>query len=98
MNRSLKVLPRIALLTAVFAFGYLAGSTTDNRAEAQFGDALKAAGAAAAGNMAAGAGSEGMLGSAMKLGTSITEMQESVNTLQRNIEILQGIKASITGS
>lgn len=95
MTRSIRTLfPRIAAVSMIFAFGFLAGSVTQNNAEAQFGDALKAAGAAAAGNMI---GTDGALGTAAKLGTSITEMQESVNTLQRNLETLNSIKAALGG-
>jgi hypothetical protein len=95
MNRSPKtVLARTAFVAAVFVAGYFAGSAGQPVAEAQLGDALKAAGAAAA---ASAGGTGGVLGTAAKLGTSITEMQQSVDTLQRNIEVLQSIKASIGG-
>jgi hypothetical protein len=49
MNRSPKtVLARTAFVAAVFVAGYFAGSAGQPVAEAQLGDALKAAGAAAA--------------------------------------------------
>ncbi|MFT4571577.1 MAG: hypothetical protein ACI8TX_003233 [Hyphomicrobiaceae bacterium] len=95
MSQSKKALfSRIVVISAIFAFGFLAGSVNQNNAEAQFGDALKAAGAAAAGNMI---GTEGALGTAAKLATSITEMQESVDTLQRNLETLNTLKAALGG-
>jgi hypothetical protein len=41
--------------------------------------------------------SGGMLGSAAQLGTSVTEMQEHVNGLQRNIETLKKVQSALTG-
>jgi hypothetical protein len=41
--------------------------------------------------------SGGMLGSAAQLATSVTEMQEHVTGLQKNIDTLKKVQASLTG-
>jgi len=79
-----------SVLAAVFGAGILVGSLTQRTAEAQLGElggkALEAAGQQG-----------GTLGSAAKLGTSITEMQEHVSGLQKNLETLKQIQAALGG-
>ncbi len=86
MKRSIQV----GVLTAVFATGYLCGSTSQRTADAQVGDlggaAMKQAGE-----------SGGALGSATKLGTAIVDMQDHVSALQKNIDTLKGIKSALGG-
>jgi hypothetical protein len=79
---------RVAAVSAIFGLGFLCGSVTQKSADAQMGDVgseiMKKAGS-----------SGGMLGSAAELGTSITEMQQHVNGLQKNIEVLKKIKGAL---
>jgi len=75
---------------AVFAAGYLVGALSQPApADAQVGELMKQAGQAT--------GGEGMLGTATKLGTSIAEMQKNVDSLQKNIEVLEQIKTALGG-
>lgn len=80
----------ILLALAVFGAGYLCGSVSGRQADAQVkelgGALMKEAGE-----------SGGALGSAAKLGTSIADMQEHVNGLQKNLETLKSIKAALGG-
>ena len=81
---------RVALLAAVFGGGYLVGVTSQPDAEAQMGQlgekAMEAAGAQG-----------GALGSAARLGTSITQMREHVAALSQNLDELDKIKAALGG-
>ena len=80
---------RVAVLTSVFAAGWLGGSVTERSATAQMpgvGDAMK---------MADGQG--GTLGAAAKLGSSITEMQSNVESLQKNLDTLKTIQKALGG-
>ena len=82
---------QVALLAGVFAAGFLCGSvTTQQRADAQLGDlggaVMKKAGE-----------SGGVLGSAAELGTSIIDMQQHVDGLQKNLETLKKVKAALGG-
>ena len=81
---------RVAAVVGVFGLGFVCGSVTQQPANAQLGDvageAMKKAG-----------GSGGALGSAMELGTAITDMQQHVDGLQKNIETLKKVKAAIGG-
>ena len=75
---------------AVFAAGYLCGAMLQPApAEAQVGDLMKKA-------SDMGAGSP--LGSAAKLGTTITDMQKNVDGLNQNLKVLNEIKAALGGS
>ncbi|TFG98099.1 MAG: hypothetical protein E4H11_00955 [Myxococcales bacterium] len=85
----MRTIVRTSGIGAVFASGYLCGALLQPApAEAQIGDLMKQAGDAAGG---------GALGTAMKLGTSITDMQKNVDDLQKNIEILKEVKTAIGG-
>jgi len=81
---------RVSVIGMVFAVGFLCGSVTQRRAEAQLGELRKQA-------IEKAGESGGPLGSAMKLGQAITDMQQHVDGLQKNIEILKTVKASLGG-
>ena len=85
-----RTMVRAGGIAAVFAAGWFAGAMSQPApAEAQVGELMKQAGQAT--------GGEGMLGTAMKLGTSITEMQQNVDGLQKNIEVLKQVKTALGG-
>jgi hypothetical protein len=74
---------------AVFAAGYLCGVISQPPpAEAQVGDLMKKAGEMSGG---------GALGTAAKLGTTITDMQKNVDALNKNIQALNEVKAALGG-
>jgi hypothetical protein len=77
-------------VAAVFTAGWLCGSTLQSEAQAQVGDLGKEA-------MKKAGESGGALGQAAQLGTTITEMQDSVNELQKSLETLNKIKAALGG-
>lgn len=81
---------RIGALVLTFAAGYLLGAVTQPTAEAQMGELGKKA-------MEQAAGSGGPLGTAAKLGTTITGLQENVTELQGHIDTLNEIKAALPG-
>lgn len=74
------------ILMGVFALGYFCGSTTQRSAEAQLGGLLEKAGQGG-----------GTLGSVTQLGSSIVEMQDHVNGLQKNLETLRKVQSALTG-
>jgi hypothetical protein len=90
VQRSMRRGIQVAVFTGVFAGGFLCGSMTQQRADAQLGElgkeALKQAGE-----------SGGAMGSVVKLGESIVEMQQHVDGLQKNIEVLKKVKAGLGG-
>ncbi len=90
MARTLRRAMATAAVVAVFGAGYVCGSLGGRSADAQMGD-LGAAAMKKAGE------SGGVVGSAAKLGTAITDMQEEVNGLQKNLETLKGIKSALGG-
>ena len=81
---------RVGLVAVVFAAGFLCGSVTQRRADAQLGDLGKAA-------MEKAGGSGGAVGSVVQLGTAIGEMQQNVDGLQKNIEVLKKVKSALGG-
>jgi hypothetical protein len=82
---------RVGIVTGIFATGFLCGSLTQqHNADAQMGELGGQL-------MEKAAGGGGILGTAAKLGTSITEMEKHVTGLQKNIDILKKIKASMGG-
>ena len=89
-HRGVHHLVRTAAILAVFAFGFLCGSLTQRRADAQ----LKELGEAA---MQKAGESGGAMGSAVQLGSSIVEMQHHVDGLQKNIEVLKKVKSALGG-
>jgi hypothetical protein len=85
--RVIKNALRLTGIGGIFAAGYLCGAVLQPApADAQVGELMK---------QAAGAG--GALGTAAKLGTTITEMQKNVDALNQNIEVLNQIKAALGG-
>ena len=85
--RTMRGVLRAGGIGAVFAAGYLCGALLQPApAEAQVGELMKQAGEMG-----------GPLGSAAKLGTTITDMQKNVDGLNKNIEMLNQIKAALGG-
>lgn len=76
----------IAVLVLVFGLGYLCGSMSRQRADAQIGGVLEQAGKLG-----------GSAGEVTKLGSSILEMQDHVSGLQKNLDTLKGIQSALTG-
>jgi hypothetical protein len=81
---------RVGVMVAVFAAGFLCGSVTHHRADAQLGELGQAA-------MEKAGGSGGALGSVTQLGQAIVEMQQNVDGLQKNIDVLKKVKAGLGG-
>jgi hypothetical protein len=81
---------QVGLLAAVFVAGFLCGSVSRHRADAQLGELGKAA-------MEKAGESGGALGSVTQLGSAIVEMQQHVDGLQKNIEVLKKVKSSLGG-
>ncbi len=81
---------RVALVGTIFAVGFLCGSVSQRRADAQLGELGKEA-------MEKAGQSGGALGSAAKLGGAIVEMQQHVDGLQKNIDVLKKVKSSLGG-
>ncbi len=77
---------RVTFIAMVFAVGFLCGTLTHRRAEAQIGDLMGKA-----------AQSGGPLGSVVQLGQAISDMQTHVDGLQKNIEVLKKVKGSLGG-
>jgi hypothetical protein len=76
-------------VTGVFAAGFLCGSVSQRRAEAQLGElggkAMEKAGE-----------SGGALGSVAKMGSAITDIQKDVG-LQKNLVTFKQVKAALGG-
>ena len=83
-------LVRIGMVAIVFSVGFLCGSVTQRRADAQLGELGKEA-------MEKAGASGGAMGSAVKLGEAIVQMQEHVDGLQKNIDVLKKVKSSLGG-
>ena len=81
---------RVGAIAIVFAVGFLCGSVSQRRAEAQLGELGKQA-------VEKAGESGGPLGSAVKLGQAISDMQQHVDGLQKNIEVLKTVKAALGG-
>ena len=81
---------RVGIVSIVFAIGFLCGTVTHRQAQAQLGEL---------GNqfMQKAGQSGGPLGSVVQLGQAISDMQQHVDGLQKNIEVLKKVKASIGG-
>lgn len=81
---------RTGALVAVFAAGWIGGSLTTRTADAQLGELGKGA-------MERAGEQGGALGAASKLGTSITDIQENLDALQKNVDTLKGIQKLLRG-
>jgi len=77
------------MLIGIFGIGYLCGSLSQQRADAQLKDLGGAALKEAAGS--------GALGSVGELGSSIMEMQDHVSGLQKNIDTLKKVQSALGG-
>ncbi len=75
-----------AVIVAVFSFGYFCGSMTQRQAQGQIGGLLEQAGKMG-----------GPVGSIAEFGSSITEMQEHISGLQKNLDTFKKVQASLTG-
>jgi hypothetical protein len=77
----------IGMLLGAFTLGYVCGSVSQPRAQAQgIGGMLEQAGKGG-----------GPLAAAGQLGSSIVEMQDHVSGLQKNIDALKKVQAALTG-
>jgi hypothetical protein len=81
---------RVGLIGSIFAAGFFCGSVSRRSADAQLGDLGKQA-------MEKAGGSEGAMGSVVKLGEAIVEMQQNVDGLQKNLDVLKKVKSSLGG-
>src|SRR5262245_17052874 len=81
---------RVGLTAAIFAVGFLCGSVSQRNADAQ----LKELGGQA---VEKAAGSGGPIGQAATPGTSIVDMQKTVDSLQKNLDTLKEIKSALGG-
>jgi hypothetical protein len=77
---------RAVLIFGVFSLGYFLGSLSPKQADAQLGGVMEQAGRMG-----------GPLGTVKELGSSIVEMQEHVNGLQKNLDTLKKVQAGLTG-
>ena len=76
---------RIAAAVTIFSAGFLAGSVTQRRAEAQLGDVMKKA------------AESGKLGPVGDLGSAIVDMEKHVDGLQKNLETFKKVKSALGG-
>ena len=80
----------ICMILGVFALGFFVGTINQRYAEAQkipgVGDVLDKAGK-----------SGGAAGSVAQLGSSIVEMQDHVNGLQKNLDTLKKVQSALGG-
>jgi hypothetical protein len=75
------------MLVGMFAVGFFCGSLSQRHATAQ----MKELG----GIMEKAKGAGGTIGSVAELGSSITEMQEHVTGLQKNLETLKKVQSAL---
>jgi hypothetical protein len=90
MHRAHGHMVRTGLIVTIFAAGFLCGSVTQRRADAQ----LKELGEAA---MQKAGESGGATGSVVQLGTAIVELQQHVDGLQKNVDVLKKVKSALGG-
>ncbi len=75
------------LLLGAFGLGYVCGSVSRQRADAQgLGGVLEQMGKGS-----------GPLAAAAQLGSSIVEMQDHVSGLQKNLDALRKVQSALTG-
>jgi hypothetical protein len=76
-----------AVIFAAFSLGYVCGSVTQRRADAQgLGNIMEQAGKAG-----------GSLGAVGELGSSIVDMEKHVSGLQKNLDVLRKVQSALTG-
>jgi hypothetical protein len=78
----------IAMLVGMFVVGFFLGSVSQRNADAQLQDIGKGA-------LEKATQSGGALGSVAELGSSIVEMQEHVNGLQKNLDTLKKVQGAL---
>jgi hypothetical protein len=66
----------------MFVAGFMVGSISQRQADAQLPDLGKAG---------------GMVGTAKELGSSVVEMQEHINGLQKNLDTVKKIQSTLSG-
>ena len=93
MTPKLRTSARCALIAAVFSLGFLFGAM-QSPAQAQLGEMGKKMGSDL---LSQAAGSDGMLGQASQLGSTIVDMEKHVSGLQKNIDALNTLKAALGG-
>ena len=81
---------RIGVMAGIFAAGFLCGSVTQRPAEAQLGEM----GGKAMEKMGEQGGA---VGSVTKMGSAISEMQQHVEGLQKNLDTFKQVKAALGG-
>jgi hypothetical protein len=89
MRFSTRGFVRLLLVALIFVAGWVGGSVTSRNATAQvpgMGDAMKAV-----------EGQGGALGSAAKLGSTISDMESSVQDLQKGLDSLKTIQKALGG-
>jgi hypothetical protein len=80
----------VSLLIGMFLVGFVCGSVRQRSAQAQVPEVGK-------GILEKATGAGGALGSVTELGSSIVEMQQHVDGLQKNIATLKKVQAIISG-
>jgi len=87
-NKAIGRTAMTGVLLGVFALGYVCGTVHTPRASAQLPGGLPG-GLSAPGT--------GPLGAATQLASSITEMEQHVSGLQKNLDTLKKIQSGLTG-
>jgi len=80
----------VVMFLGVFVVGFFFGSVSQRSADAQLPGIGKGA-------LEKARESGGALGSVAELGSSIVEMQEHVNGLQKNLDTLKKIQGALSG-
>jgi hypothetical protein len=80
----------VSLLGGMFVLGFVSGSISQRSAQAQVPGVGK-------GVLEQATGAGGTLGSVTELGSSIVEMQQHVDGLQKNLATLKKVQAALGG-
>jgi hypothetical protein len=80
----------VAIVVGTFGLGFFCGTLTQREADAQ----LKGVGESI---MKQATGSGGILGTAAELATTITDMEQHVDGLEKNISTLKKVHSMLTG-
>jgi hypothetical protein len=80
----------VGMFVGMFGVGFFLGSVSQRSADAQLPGIGK-------GVMEKARESGGALGSVTELGSSIVEMQEHVNGLQKNLDTLKKVQGTLSG-
>jgi len=87
-NKALVRTAMTGVLLGTFALGYVCGSVSTPRASAQLPGGLPGG---------ISVPSTGPLGAVTQLGSSITEMEQHLSGLQKNLEALKKVQSVLTG-